>query len=144
MSNSKKLHEAPALRTRLLEIANLVEWLEMPAHDAPDSELKDFFRGIGMMPAHALIHIIRELKIPKVSHIAIDALDANWAGEENGYGLICIRANYKGPTGGRMQVELFFVDTGCDCQCLFTKVYQEQHDTDHQNPPGSPELHPGN
>jgi hypothetical protein len=77
-----------------------IQWHELP-------------HTTGMMAGEGIKHCIKELRIPKVTHIAI-------SNEMAPYGLYGIRGHYKNG-----MAEIYIVDSGCDCTPICSDFYEE-------------------
>jgi hypothetical protein len=106
-------------RDRIVAITNEIDaatapvgqdgcWLRVPKPGEPAL-------SVGMMPGEGIKAAIRELRLPKVTHIAISAALAP-------FGLYGMRAHYKGD----QQVDVWVVDDGCGITPIMMKVYEHQ------------------
>lgn len=92
-------------------------------HDEISSYVADVeWQGIpctvGMMPGEGIKAVIKELKIPKVTHIAVSH-------ELAPFGLYGIRAHYKNG-----MVEVFVVDTGTELSPICSDLYSDKEEAD--------------
>lgn len=79
-------------------------WLPVPMDGTPLT--------VAMLPGDSIKEAIKQLRLPRVSHVAISAACSP-------YGLYGIRAHYKGD----QTVDVFIMDTGDACTPIFMRVH---------------------
>ena len=98
----KDYNETDEQKQHILSAINAIDWIKLPEKGS---------LSVAMMPGEAIKNAIKELRIPKVSHIAISNALAP-------YGFYGIRGHYKNGTAN-----IYLVDAGCSCSVVMSELY---------------------